>query len=632
MRKRDQLAWRLSAVVLVIVSVVILGNGLLGNLLSQRYALDAARNVMEFNSASISSGISELMMSDNVSGVVEFIDEMSRRSSTYHDISLVSHPSGTVTISGLRVPGSVIERSERPCLLCHTSEDLPTATRESRNEVTAGPGSSRILQVATPILNSPSCRTANCHNHTEAGAVLGFLSTEYSLASFDRLMTGQTVVLGLGVLVAMGLSTGALLWMFRRFLATPLRRLMAGVDTLADGELGFRFPAVQKNEIGLVEDSFNDMAYQIQAHQLELQKARDYLEGIVENTADIVITVNTRGLIQTFNRGAEEALGYDRGELFGQRVEILFDDPQERDIALARLGEKDNVTNWETRLRTKDGHIRHVLLTLSRLRNREGELIGTLGISKDITLEKELQKKLIQSESAAAIGRAVTGIQHAIKNMLNTLRGGLYIVGVGRKNQQPQQIDEGCEMIEEGLTRINDLAQLMLKYSREWKVEPEPVDLADLLEKISLAVNQTARERGVTLRREVDGSLPDVPCDPRLMHMGLMDIVSNALDAVELKEYAGDDPPVVMFRLTRAADGKSAVVEIEDNGAGMTKEVIDNVFTPFFTTKKKTGTGLGLALTSRIIELHDGRIEVESEPGEGTVFRITLPLAQVVPS
>jgi len=389
---------------------------------------------------------------------------------------------------------------------------------------------------------------------------------------------------------------------------------------------------VQKNEIGLVEESFNDMAYQIQAHQLELQKARDYLEGIVENTADIVITVNTKGLIQTFNRGAEQALGYGRGELFGQRVEVLFDDPQERDIALARLGEKDNVTNWETRLRTKDGLIRHVLLTLSRLRNREGELIGTLGISKDITREKELQKKLIQSESAAAIGRAVTGIQHAIKNMLNTLRGGLYIVGVGRKNKKPQQIDEGCSMIEEGLTRINDLSQLMLKYAREWRVEPEPVDLADLVEKISLAVQQTAKERGVVLSSEVNGSLPKVPCDPRLIHMGLMDIVSNALDAVELKEYAADAPPAVAIRLARAADGQSAVVEIADNGAGMTKEVIDNVFTPFFTTKKKTGTGLGLALTSRFIELHDGKIEVESEPGEGTVFRISLPLAQVVPS
>jgi signal transduction histidine kinase len=108
--------------------------------------------------------------------------------------------------------------------------------------------------------------------------------------------------------------------------------------------------------------------------------------------------------------------------------------------------------------------------------------------------------------------------------------------------------------------------------------------------------------------------------------MVLMDIASNALDACEEKDYKADETPELIIRAFCAKDGGSAVVEVRDNGIGMTREVAENVFTPFFSTKKKWGTGLGLALTKRIISLHDGEIIVESKPGQGTVFRITLPL------
>jgi two-component system, sporulation sensor kinase E len=626
MRRRNRLAWKLSVVVLAIVSVVIFGIGYIGKIVSHRFGLEATRSVLQFNSASIRSGINELMMSRNRAGVWVFIGDISRRSTTYQDISLVSHPAGQVVVSQLLNTGTVLSEDDTSCKHCHVSESQPAVVVEAGERVMTGVSGYRVLQVVTPILNGPDCRSADCHKHTEAGAVLGFLRTEYSLASFDALMKNLSILLTLAAIVAIGLCIGTLLLMFRRFLARPLRRVVAGIEALGDGDLDFRFPAVQDDEIGLVEDSFNEMADQIQAQQRELRRARDYMESMVENSADLIITVNTKGLIQTFNRGAEQALGYKRMEVIGQRIEKLFADPQERDVAIARLREQDNVTNWETRFKTKDDKVRHVLLTISRLRNRSGELIGTLGISKDITVEKDLQRKLFESEKAAAIGRAVTAIQHAVKNMLNTLRGGLYVLQVGQKKGQQERIAEGCAMIEEGLSRISDLSLNMLKYAREWKIEPEPVDLAGMIQKIVVGMRQTASERGVTMRTELDESLSPVMCDPRLIHMGLMDIVSNALDACWLKEYRDDESPEIMIRVHRSADNQSTVIEIQDNGIGMTQEVIENVFTPFFSTKKKWGTGLGLALTARIIDLHDGVIDVESEVDKGAVFRITLPL------
>ena len=626
MRRRNRLAWKLSVVVLAIVSLVILVTSFLGSLFSRQYALDATRNGMQFNSASILSGIDELMMSRNNIGVLEYIEELSEQSTTYQDISLLSHPSGRVAVSLQQNPGTLLEWNDAPCIHCHVTEDQTPDTLEAQDAVIAGPGGSRILQVITPILNKTSCSTADCHAHTESGQVLGILQTDYSLAGFDDLMTGMNLLLTLAALVAILLVIGALLVTFRWFLARPLRNLIAGIDTIATGELDFRFPAQRDDEIGLVEDSFNDLVDYIQAQQAELYRTVEYLEGIVENTTDLVITVNTEGFIQTFNHGAEQTLGYERYEVIGKRVEILFADPKEREVAIARLREQDSVTNWEMRFKTKDGQIRHVLLTLSRMRNRSGEFIGTMGISKDITTEKILQRKLFQSEQAAAIGRAVTAIQHAVKNMLNTLRGGLYVARVGLKKDHKEQILEGCEMIEEGLARISDLSLNMLKHAREWKVEPELVDLTNMVKKTVIAISQTASERAISIRTEVDGSVPDVHCDPRLIHMCLMDLLTNALDACELKDYAEGEDPEIFIRVYCAAEDRSVIVEVRDNGIGMTEEIIENVFTPFFSTKKKWGTGLGLALTSRIIDLHDGKILVESEPGKGTTFGIALPL------
>lgn len=610
----------------MIISVVILGTGYLSSLFSQRYTLDAAREIMRFNSASIGDGLNTLMMRGDNAAVIEFVEEMARRSSTYQDISLISHPSGLIRVSQLQDAGDHLDMDDAFCHTCHLPSDLPHGFAETRDIVATGATGRRVLQVITPVINRPECSNAACHVHAEAGRVLGILKTDYSLATFDAFIAGQNLLLVSAGILAILLSIFSLVLMLRWILARRLRRLVTGIGTLAAGELGFRFPARRDDEIGLVEEAFNDMASQMQEHEREMRHTLEHMEGIVENTADIVLFVNRSDIIKTFNRGAELALGYNRDEVLGNRIETLLADGHERERAIARLQNTDGVANWQTRFKTKDGQIRHVLLTISRLRNRRGHLIGTIGIGKDITVELELLDKLRRSEQEAAIGRAVTGIQHAIKNMLNTLRGGIYIVRVGQKKGKEEQVLEGCQMVDEGLTQISDLSMNMLRYAREWTIDPEPVDLVKLIEKINTNVGQTAKERGVSVRTDTADSLPAVTCDPRLIHMGLMDIVSNALDACMTKEYSDSENPGIVIGAQPSSRGEGVVIEVEDNGIGMSSEIMLDVFTPFFSTKKKWGTGLGLALTKRIIDLHDGEIVVESEPDKGTVFRITLPL------
>jgi PAS domain S-box-containing protein len=615
----------LSIVVAAIVTLVITAVGIVNNIMSNHYALESARSVLRFNSESILSGIGELMMNRNNEGVHQLIQDMSRGSSVYRDIRLVSHHAGEVVVSSRSESGAKLSIHDHSCAACHDRTDPSAGIGMNLDEVIENGDGTRVLHVNMPIANEPKCRTAECHAHADSGPLLGFLQTDYSLGSIDSLIFGFNASFVTAGIIAILLCTIALWVMLARTLARPIRHIIAGTRALAANNLSFRFESVRTDELGMVERSFNDMAQRIQAHQIELRETTEYLEGIVESSADMIITVNPRGLIQTINRGAEEILGYERDELVGQRIEVLFADPSERDVAIARLQDQDNVTNFETRFRTKDGEIREVLLTLSRLRDRDGNPVGTFGISKDVTREKNLQERLFQYEKDAAIGQAVTSIQHAIKNMLNTLTGGSYLARQGMVKDNEDRVSDGLNMIDEGISRIQSLSTNMLRYAREWTLELENTDLAALLHNIVSSVKQRADEMDVAVHIDIPDDLPQVSCDERLVHMALMDMATNALDACMQKQYEGGESAQVTFRAYTSSEDE-VVIEVQDNGIGMTKETKEKIFTPFFSTKEDWGTGLGLVSTSRIVSLHGGEIHVESAPNEGALFRVILPL------
>jgi PAS domain S-box-containing protein len=580
MRKRNSIVKKLSLVVIAIVTLVIVATGVVNNAIGNHYALESARAVLKFNSESILSGIEKLMMSRNNDGVLELIGDISKGSRIYQDIRFVSHYSGEIVVSRLAEGRAILTEEDDSCAICHDQAEPALASDVPLDEVVARPDGTRILHVITPIVKQAGCETRDCHSDSDDGAILGFLQTEYSLAKIDSLIFGLNASFVVAAFTSILLGTTALWIMFKQTLGKPIRSMLGGIQALAGSDLSFRFKTARSDEFGLVEESFDHMAARIQAHQTELRDAREYLEGIVENSADIIITVNPKGLIQTVNRGAEQVLGYQREELIGQRIELLFADPGDRDAAIAQLDVQDNVTNYETRFLTKNRAVRHVLLTLSRLRDRDG----------------------------------------AIKNMLNTLTGGSYLVRRGMAKNDQQRIDEGIDMIDEGISTIGNLSLNMLKYAKKWTLELELTDLGLLAKDICKAIKQTASDEGVTVRCNIPHDLPLVSCDPRLVHMALMDIATNALDACFLKPYKDTEAPEVALSLRVEKDENLILIAVSDNGIGMTEETKRSIFKPFFSTKEEWGTGLGLAVTSRIVKL------VESEPDVGSEFRIALPV------
>ncbi len=626
MKAKSTLAFKLSVVVAAILTGAITLSGYVNSRICAHYSLESARAFLRFNSESIIKSIRQLMMSRNNQGIEELINEISRDSAVYGHVQLVSHHSGEVVASRYGGRDKLLRMEDRPCAVCHDQNVLDDAAVEIVDTVVDLPGGERALSVMAPILNESGCRSAACHAHQASPTILGFLNADYSLQRVDAMVTDRRILITVTVLTSLVLGIVALLFMFARLLDKPIKGLIAGTERIAARQLDFRFDIRRTDEIGVLEHSFNTMTATIQTHQDELRNAKEYLEGIVENSADIIITVNPEGLVQTFNRGAEQALGYGRDEVIGRRIESLFADSSERDVAIARMKSGDTVKNYATRFVAKDGQVRDVLLTLARLYGRKGDPIGTFGISKDITQEKQLQRELVKSQKFAAIGQAVTGIQHAIKNMLNALKGGVYVVRSGTAKRDRQLTEEGWAMLEEGIERIRDLSHNMLNYAKDWKPELQRVNLNDLVAKMCELNRQTAANRGVALLCEVADGLPGILCDPKLIDMAATNILVNAIDACAWKDYRTGENPEVVVTNYLAEGGDLFVIEVRDNGCGMNEEIRRNIFTPFFSIKKTQGTGLGLALTTRIINAHDGEISVESEPDRGAVFRIHLPI------
>jgi PAS domain S-box-containing protein len=457
------------------------------------------------------------------------------------------------------------------------------------------------------------------------GELLGVIQADFSLARVDALVARLNLHSAILIAIALLLGTVVTWWMTDRLVGSRIRALRAGAQRLADHDYSFKFDDTKEDGIAQVGEVFDSITSEFSMTYSELLNTQEYLKGIVENAPDMIITVDPTGLIDSFNRGAEMVLGYSRDEVVGRRIEMLFADPRERDVAIEQLRDTDHVVNYLTHFRTKNGDVRNVLLTLSRLRAPDGSPIGTIGISKDVTNEIRLQRRLIQSERMAALGQALTGVQHSIKNLLNVLKGGSYMVKLGLAKDNKEILAEGWQMVEEAITNMTDMSKSMLDFARERDLDLTPTCLAELTKKIHSLNAAKFEESGVELLVDAADDLPTVECDPQLIRSVVMDLLSNALDACSWKDYDGEERPWVRLAVKRGAVDGYVQIEISDNGPGIPDDVKAKIFTPFFSTKKKKGTGMGLAVVSRIVTSHGGTTIVESEPGKGATFRVTLP-------
>ncbi|MCD6101486.1 MAG: GHKL domain-containing protein, partial [Candidatus Cloacimonetes bacterium] len=231
-----------------------------------------------------------------------------------------------------------------------------------------------------------------------------------------------------------------------------------------------------------------------------------------------------------------------------------------------------------------------------------------------------LHKEIVKSERMAAIGQTVAGLAHCIKNVLNGIQGGSFIVDMGIKNKEDSRIQKGWDIVKKNNVFMQSLVLDMLSYSKERKPEYLLTDINVIVESVCNLMEQKAKEKGVIITWKPNPELTEVDIDPKGIKRCVLNLVSNAVDACENIKNAQINVT------TEIISSKNFKIDISDNGIGMPPEVQKKLFQVFFSTKGSKGTGLGLAVTHKIIKEHNGNIKVKSKLGKGTTFTIVLPI------
>lgn len=239
-----------------------------------------------------------------------------------------------------------------------------------------------------------------------------------------------------------------------------------------------------------------------------------------------------------------------------------------------------------------------------------------------IVLEKaRLYREKVDAERLAAITISLSGVAHYIKNVLQNMMGGAYFVETGLKRGDIEKARKGWELLERSIDKIKNLVENMLTYSKDWRCTLRPGDVNVLIAELARHVEPSAFEKGIKIALDLDNQLPELEIDKDTLHDALLNLVTNAIDA--LAEKAGGE---VRIETRRDLGMRAARIRVVDNGPGIPPHVREKMFQLFYSTKGRAGTGIGLSVTRRIVDEHNGRMFFETEEGVGTTFTIELPL------
>ncbi len=333
----------------------------------------------------------------------------------------------------------------------------------------------------------------------------------------------------------------------------------------------------------------------------ELAYTSDYLGSVLECMSDGVIAVDTDGVITTFNRAAGDVLGYPGSEVVGRHFDEVFG----REFAVPP-------GTHAMELRARDSRNIPVSERDSPLADRENRRSGTVKVFQEVTEIEALRQRVRQKDHMAAVGEMAATIAHEIRNPLGGIRGFAALLARDIDSGDPRR--RLVEKIEVGAKDLDRVVSELLEYTRPVDLRLRATSCADLIE---AAIGYIDQDSGpAAIENAVDPKIHAM-VDPDKMRQVFLNILLNAVQSAE------DSASV---RVTADSDSATVTVSVSDTGAGMTGEQMAQAFAPFYTTKEK-GTGLGLAVAAKIVEGHGGRIDIESEPGKGSTFRVHLPRA-----
>ncbi|MEW5744937.1 MAG: PAS domain S-box protein [Nitrospirota bacterium] len=363
-----------------------------------------------------------------------------------------------------------------------------------------------------------------------------------------------------------------------------------------------------------------------------LRRSERKYRALFEESKDVVSISTPEGRLIDINPAGVELFGYaSREELLGvDMARDLYFRPEERERLKKEMAERGFVRDFEIEMRRKNGDRLTVLVTATTVRDETGAVIAYRGFMRDITNQKKLEQQLIQAQKMEAVGKLAGGVAHDFNNILTA------IISYGNLLQMSLTADDPSRTYIDQILALADraaiLTQSLLAFSRRQIMNPREVDLNEIIDRIEKILSRLIGE-DVELRVSRSGESLPVMADVGQVEQVLMNLATNARDAMPEGGVLSisTEQRVITGEFVRShgygAPGVFALIKVSDTGVGMDEATRTRIFEPFFTTKEMgKGTGLGLAIVWGIVKQHNGYINVYSEPGKGTTFRIYLPL------
>lgn len=351
---------------------------------------------------------------------------------------------------------------------------------------------------------------------------------------------------------------------------------------------------------------------------LRLQESERKFRALVESAEDLIYLIDVHGCITYINPAATSRLGYQPDALCSVRRELLsLVDPADRDrvaIALPRTLGGELLPPLEFRMRHADGSVRWFAHTMMPFRNDSGAVVGVHGIAYDRTIRREMEAQVARAERLADLGRMAATIAHEIRNPLGAIVNSVSVLREPGAGTDPRLLD----IVTEEADRLDAIIRDFLLFARPPARAPIACDLVALIDTTATLFRRDAKlAAGVTVTVTGAPDLPPVNADPNQVRQVIWNLLANAADVT---------PPSGRIDIRIAADLESGsiIIDVLDGGPGVKDG--DLVFEPFYTTKGH-GTGLGLAVTARIVRDHGGAVRVMNAHGGGACFRVALPFA-----
>jgi PAS domain S-box-containing protein len=454
-------------------------------------------------------------------------------------------------------------------------------------------------------------------------------------------------LLGLGAAL---LVCGAA-WVLARRITLPLAKLRAGALAVAGGDLSHRITMSSADEIGEVAAAFNRMTSDLQTQQAALQEANrelderlkevltleQYNERVLSSMTNGLVTLNLEGRVVKWNEMAAHITGYQVGDVEGRLGEEIFaHNPGFRRVLMDGLHGQGVSRDRSMSFVRPDSREVPLEINTSLLEDETGHITGVLGVFRDLSLVRELEQRLRRADRLAAVGRMAAMVAHEIKNPLVALK--TFIDMVPRRAKDPVFLARFQEIVPKEVDRVNAIMEDLLELSRPPRISARPIHVEDVITRCIALYEQQATASGIPIVQKLVPDLPQVRADPEYLLRALGNLTLNAIQAMTaggvLTIRTGNGVPwqLALTEASGHADPTGPAdmsqpfvfIAVSDTGTGMTPAQLDSLFTPFFTTKEK-GNGLGLALTHKIIEEHQGHLHVESQFGVGSTFTILLP-------